>query len=162
MFLSIICHDLTCPPQTLWRCYAAEKPGGCAATWKMYVLTPELFNTVDSDSSSPNIRKLNISVIIQSGLNEFWGYCVAHVLCFFFFKVAIDLPPSEEQDKSFLFKYKIYNVCLWCCGFELNKGCFLNYLSFFYFLHSLFIVSFCFDLSNKGETTPIKTSESSL
>uniref|UniRef100_A0A3P8SCE5 Potassium voltage-gated channel subfamily KQT member 1 n=1 Tax=Amphiprion percula TaxID=161767 RepID=A0A3P8SCE5_AMPPE len=27
--------------QTLWRCYAAEKPNGCAATWKMYVLTPE-------------------------------------------------------------------------------------------------------------------------
>ncbi|KAG8012820.1 Potassium voltage-gated channel subfamily KQT member 1 [Nibea albiflora] len=50
-----------CLIQTLWRCYAAEKPGGCAATWKMYVLTPEIFNTVDSDNSSPNIRKLNIS-----------------------------------------------------------------------------------------------------
>ncbi|XP_029378405.1 potassium voltage-gated channel subfamily KQT member 1 [Echeneis naucrates] len=47
--------------QTLWRCYAAEKPGGCAATWKMYVLTPEAITTVDSDNSSPNIRKLNIS-----------------------------------------------------------------------------------------------------
>uniref|UniRef100_A0A665U6V0 Potassium voltage-gated channel subfamily KQT member 1 n=1 Tax=Echeneis naucrates TaxID=173247 RepID=A0A665U6V0_ECHNA len=52
--------------QTLWRCYAAEKPGGCAATWKMYVLTPEAITTVDSDNSSPNIRKLNISVIIRS------------------------------------------------------------------------------------------------
>uniref|UniRef100_A0A3B3D963 Potassium voltage-gated channel subfamily KQT member 1 n=1 Tax=Oryzias melastigma TaxID=30732 RepID=A0A3B3D963_ORYME len=30
-----------CLIQTLWRCYAAEKPNGCAATWKMYVLTPE-------------------------------------------------------------------------------------------------------------------------
>uniref|UniRef100_A0A8B9GSN2 Potassium voltage-gated channel subfamily KQT member 1 n=1 Tax=Astyanax mexicanus TaxID=7994 RepID=A0A8B9GSN2_ASTMX len=25
--------------QTLWRCYACEKPDGCPATWKMYVLT---------------------------------------------------------------------------------------------------------------------------
>uniref|UniRef100_A0A3Q3B226 Potassium voltage-gated channel subfamily KQT member 1 n=1 Tax=Kryptolebias marmoratus TaxID=37003 RepID=A0A3Q3B226_KRYMA len=25
--------------QTLWRCYAAEKPNGCAATWKMYKQT---------------------------------------------------------------------------------------------------------------------------
>uniref|UniRef100_A0A4W6CWC4 Potassium voltage-gated channel subfamily KQT member 1 n=1 Tax=Lates calcarifer TaxID=8187 RepID=A0A4W6CWC4_LATCA len=47
--------------QTLWRCYAAEKPGGCAATWKMYVLTPEAVATMDSDNSSPNVRKLNIS-----------------------------------------------------------------------------------------------------
>uniref|UniRef100_A0A8C3A8S3 Potassium voltage-gated channel subfamily KQT member 1 n=1 Tax=Cyclopterus lumpus TaxID=8103 RepID=A0A8C3A8S3_CYCLU len=30
-----------CLIQTLWRCYAAEKPNGCAATWRMYVLTPE-------------------------------------------------------------------------------------------------------------------------
>ncbi|XP_071349451.1 potassium voltage-gated channel subfamily KQT member 1 isoform X2 [Trachinotus anak] len=47
--------------QTLWRCYAAEKPGGCAATWKMYVLTPEAVSTVESDNASPNVRKLNIS-----------------------------------------------------------------------------------------------------
>nr|XP_019934770.1 PREDICTED: potassium voltage-gated channel subfamily KQT member 1-like isoform X2 [Paralichthys olivaceus] len=47
--------------QTLWRCYAAEKPCGCAATWKMYVLTPEAVTTVESDNSSPNIRKLHIS-----------------------------------------------------------------------------------------------------
>ncbi|KAG7523130.1 potassium voltage-gated channel subfamily KQT member 1-like [Solea senegalensis] len=44
--------------QTLWRCYAAEKPGSCAATWKMYVLTPE---AVTIDTSSPNIRKLQLS-----------------------------------------------------------------------------------------------------
>ncbi|XP_075998083.1 potassium voltage-gated channel subfamily KQT member 1 [Genypterus blacodes] len=44
--------------QTLWRCYAAEKSGGCVATWKMYVLTPEF--TLDSDSS-PNFRKLNLA-----------------------------------------------------------------------------------------------------
>ncbi|XP_035499035.2 potassium voltage-gated channel subfamily KQT member 1 [Scophthalmus maximus] len=48
--------------QTLWRCYAAEKPGGCAATWKMYVLTrTEAVTTVDSENSSPHVRKLNIS-----------------------------------------------------------------------------------------------------
>ncbi|KAM9854636.1 potassium voltage-gated channel subfamily KQT member 1 [Aulostomus maculatus] len=47
--------------QTLWRCYAAEKPGGCAATWKMYVLTPEAVTTVETDNSNPNVRKLNIS-----------------------------------------------------------------------------------------------------
>ncbi|XP_019748967.1 potassium voltage-gated channel subfamily KQT member 1 isoform X2 [Hippocampus comes] len=47
--------------QTLWRCYAAEKPNGCAATWKMYVLTPEAIAKVESDNSSPTIRKLNIS-----------------------------------------------------------------------------------------------------
>ncbi|XP_047453019.1 potassium voltage-gated channel subfamily KQT member 1 isoform X2 [Mugil cephalus] len=45
--------------QTLWRCYAAEKPNGCAVTWKMYVLTPEAVASVESES--PNIRKLNIS-----------------------------------------------------------------------------------------------------
>ncbi|XP_068595324.1 potassium voltage-gated channel subfamily KQT member 1 [Brachionichthys hirsutus] len=50
-----------CLIQTLWRCYAAEKPGGCAATWKMYVLTPEAVAMVESDNSSPNTRKLNIS-----------------------------------------------------------------------------------------------------
>ncbi|XP_035012352.1 potassium voltage-gated channel subfamily KQT member 1 isoform X2 [Hippoglossus stenolepis] len=50
-----------CLIQTLWRCYAAEKPYGCAATWKMYVLTPEAVTTVESDNSSPNIRKLHIS-----------------------------------------------------------------------------------------------------
>uniref|UniRef100_A0A3P8VMA9 Potassium voltage-gated channel subfamily KQT member 1 n=1 Tax=Cynoglossus semilaevis TaxID=244447 RepID=A0A3P8VMA9_CYNSE len=47
--------------QTLWRCYAAEKPGGCAATWKMYVLTPVPVNTVEADISSPNLRKLHLS-----------------------------------------------------------------------------------------------------
>lgn len=52
------------PVQTLWRCYAAEKPCGCAATWKMYVLTPEAVTTVESDNSGPYARKLNISVII--------------------------------------------------------------------------------------------------
>ncbi|XP_068170103.1 potassium voltage-gated channel subfamily KQT member 1 [Antennarius striatus] len=50
-----------CLIQTLWRCYAAEKPNGCAATWKMYVLTPEAVAMMESDNSSPNIRKLNIS-----------------------------------------------------------------------------------------------------
>ncbi|XP_069018426.1 potassium voltage-gated channel subfamily KQT member 1 [Embiotoca jacksoni] len=50
-----------CLIQTLWRCYAAEKPNGCAATWKMYVLTPEAIAARESDNSSPNIRKLNTS-----------------------------------------------------------------------------------------------------
>ncbi|XP_049430312.1 potassium voltage-gated channel subfamily KQT member 1 [Epinephelus fuscoguttatus] len=50
-----------CLIQTLWRCYAAEKPNGCAATWKMYVLTPEAVTTVEHDNFSPNVRKLNIS-----------------------------------------------------------------------------------------------------
>ncbi|XP_022052283.1 potassium voltage-gated channel subfamily KQT member 1 [Acanthochromis polyacanthus] len=44
--------------QTLWRCYAAEKPNGCAATWKMYVLTPE---GVAAAESGTHTRKLNIS-----------------------------------------------------------------------------------------------------
>ncbi|KAM4618429.1 potassium voltage-gated channel subfamily KQT member 1 [Polymixia lowei] len=47
--------------QTLWRCYAAEKPGGCPATWRMYVLAKEAAQTVESDNSSPIIRKRNIS-----------------------------------------------------------------------------------------------------
>ncbi|XP_011605915.2 potassium voltage-gated channel subfamily KQT member 1 isoform X2 [Takifugu rubripes] len=50
-----------CLIQTLWRCYAAEKPDGCAATWKMFVLTPEAIAMAESDNSSPNIRKLNLS-----------------------------------------------------------------------------------------------------
>ncbi|KAM9814947.1 potassium voltage-gated channel subfamily KQT member 1 isoform 6-T10 [Syngnathus typhle] len=47
--------------QTLWRCYAAEKPNGCAATWKMYVLTPEGIRAAELDNFSPTVRKLNIS-----------------------------------------------------------------------------------------------------
>ncbi|XP_034734983.1 potassium voltage-gated channel subfamily KQT member 1 isoform X1 [Etheostoma cragini] len=50
-----------CLIQTLWRCYAAEKPNGCAVTWKMYVLTPVPVTTVESDNFSPYVRKLNIS-----------------------------------------------------------------------------------------------------
>nr|XP_046251325.1 potassium voltage-gated channel subfamily KQT member 1 isoform X2 [Scatophagus argus] len=50
-----------CLIQTLWRCYAAEKPGGCAATWKMYVLTPEAVAMAESENSSPNVRKLHLS-----------------------------------------------------------------------------------------------------
>ncbi|KAM4572613.1 potassium voltage-gated channel subfamily KQT member 1 [Odontesthes bonariensis] len=46
--------------QTLWRCYAAEKPNGCAATWKMYVLTPEGVAAAQADNGSPGIKKLNI------------------------------------------------------------------------------------------------------
>ncbi|KAK2917604.1 hypothetical protein Q8A73_004350 [Channa argus] len=46
--------------QTLWRCYAAEKPNSCAATWKMYVLTPKPVTIVEADTTSPNFRKLNI------------------------------------------------------------------------------------------------------
>ncbi|XP_026875768.2 potassium voltage-gated channel subfamily KQT member 1 [Electrophorus electricus] len=46
--------------QTLWRCYACEKPGGCPATWKMYVLTGDFIPGVNSDNSSPgNFRKLS-------------------------------------------------------------------------------------------------------
>lgn len=62
-------NALIFPNQTLWRCYAAEKPDGCAATWKMYVLTPEAVAMAESDNSSPNIRKLNLSVINQLHLN---------------------------------------------------------------------------------------------
>ncbi|XP_037624387.1 potassium voltage-gated channel subfamily KQT member 1 isoform X1 [Sebastes umbrosus] len=50
-----------CLIQTLWRCYAAEKPNGCAVTWKMYVLTPEVVTTVEPDNFVPHVRILNIS-----------------------------------------------------------------------------------------------------
>ncbi|XP_068459093.1 potassium voltage-gated channel subfamily KQT member 1 [Clinocottus analis] len=50
-----------CLIQTLWRCYAAEKPNGCAVTWKMYVITPEAVTAVEPDNFGPNVRKLNIS-----------------------------------------------------------------------------------------------------
>uniref|UniRef100_A0A8C8E1L0 Potassium voltage-gated channel subfamily KQT member 1 n=1 Tax=Oryzias sinensis TaxID=183150 RepID=A0A8C8E1L0_9TELE len=46
-----------CLIQTLWRCYAAEKPNGCAATWKMYVLTPEGIAAAAADNGSPSIKK---------------------------------------------------------------------------------------------------------
>ncbi|XP_031420789.1 potassium voltage-gated channel subfamily KQT member 1 isoform X1 [Clupea harengus] len=46
--------------QTLWRCYAVEKPGGCSATWKMYVLTADYVPPANSENSSPgNFRKLS-------------------------------------------------------------------------------------------------------
>ncbi|XP_031727077.1 potassium voltage-gated channel subfamily KQT member 1 isoform X1 [Anarrhichthys ocellatus] len=50
-----------CLIQTLWRCYAAEKPNGCDITWKMYVLTPETVATVEPENFSPHVRILNIS-----------------------------------------------------------------------------------------------------
>ncbi|XP_069048175.1 potassium voltage-gated channel subfamily KQT member 1 [Lepisosteus oculatus] len=45
--------------QTLWRCYAAEKPGGCPATWKIYVMPCEYLPTITPEPSSPNLRKLS-------------------------------------------------------------------------------------------------------
>ncbi|KAF7701879.1 hypothetical protein HF521_001162 [Silurus meridionalis] len=46
--------------QTLWRCYACEKPNGCPATWKIYVLIGEYIPVLNSENSSPgNLRKLN-------------------------------------------------------------------------------------------------------
>ncbi|XP_071182450.1 potassium voltage-gated channel subfamily KQT member 1-like [Salvelinus alpinus] len=42
--------------QTLWRCYVAEKPEGCPATWKMYVLTGDYIPTMSSENNSPNLR----------------------------------------------------------------------------------------------------------
>ncbi|XP_062859188.1 potassium voltage-gated channel subfamily KQT member 1 [Trichomycterus rosablanca] len=46
--------------QTLWRCYACEKPDGCPATWKMYVLTDDYIPIINSEDSSPgNFRKLS-------------------------------------------------------------------------------------------------------
>ncbi|XP_061577092.1 potassium voltage-gated channel subfamily KQT member 1 isoform X2 [Cololabis saira] len=50
-----------CLIQTLWRCYAAEKPNGCAATWKMYVLTPEGIAAAAAGNSSPGVKKLNVA-----------------------------------------------------------------------------------------------------
>ncbi|XP_051975724.1 potassium voltage-gated channel subfamily KQT member 1 [Xyrauchen texanus] len=49
-----------CLIQTLWRCYACEKPDGCAATWKMYVLTGDYIPIINSENFSPgNIRGLS-------------------------------------------------------------------------------------------------------
>ncbi|KAK6309168.1 hypothetical protein J4Q44_G00206310, partial [Coregonus suidteri] len=45
--------------QTLWRCYAAEKPEGCPATWKMYVLTGDYIPTINSENNNPNLRNKN-------------------------------------------------------------------------------------------------------
>ncbi|XP_035646672.1 potassium voltage-gated channel subfamily KQT member 1-like [Oncorhynchus keta] len=42
--------------QALWRCYVAEKPEGCPATWKMYVLTGDYIPTMNSENNSPNLR----------------------------------------------------------------------------------------------------------
>nr|XP_040019630.1 potassium voltage-gated channel subfamily KQT member 1 isoform X1 [Gasterosteus aculeatus aculeatus] len=50
-----------CLIQTLWRCYAAEKPDSGSSTWKMYVLTPESVPTVEPDTFIPHVRILNIS-----------------------------------------------------------------------------------------------------
>nr|XP_023696269.1 potassium voltage-gated channel subfamily KQT member 1-like [Paramormyrops kingsleyae] len=45
--------------QNLWRCYAAEKPDGYPATWKMYFLSSDLTPTIGSEDSTPNFRKLS-------------------------------------------------------------------------------------------------------
>ncbi|KAM8893132.1 potassium voltage-gated channel subfamily KQT member 1 isoform 2-T3 [Spinachia spinachia] len=50
-----------CLIQTLWRCYAAEKPDSSSSTWKMYVLTPESVPAAEPDTFIPHVRILNIS-----------------------------------------------------------------------------------------------------
>ncbi|KAF4081515.1 hypothetical protein AMELA_G00162150 [Ameiurus melas] len=46
--------------QTLWRCYACEKPSGCPATWKIYMLMGDYIPVINSENSSPgNVRKVN-------------------------------------------------------------------------------------------------------
>ncbi|XP_058046492.1 potassium voltage-gated channel subfamily KQT member 1-like [Ahaetulla prasina] len=42
--------------QTLWRSYAAEKPQGCLATWKIYI-TPTQNSKKTTAPPSPNLRK---------------------------------------------------------------------------------------------------------
>ncbi|KAM6436649.1 potassium voltage-gated channel subfamily KQT member 1-like [Liasis olivaceus] len=42
--------------QTLWRSYAAEKPHGCLATWKIYVMSAQNPKKTAAPSS-PNLRK---------------------------------------------------------------------------------------------------------
>nr|XP_055048871.1 potassium voltage-gated channel subfamily KQT member 1 isoform X3 [Misgurnus anguillicaudatus] len=57
---SLIQHKRNSHVQTLWRCYACEKPDGCAATWKMYVLTGDYIPIANSENSSPgNFRRLS-------------------------------------------------------------------------------------------------------
>ncbi|KAM3833083.1 LOW QUALITY PROTEIN: potassium voltage-gated channel subfamily KQT member 1-like [Vipera latastei] len=41
--------------QTLWRSYAAEKPQGCLATWKIYVTSAQI--PKKTAAPSPNLRK---------------------------------------------------------------------------------------------------------
>lgn len=59
LFVSIL-------PQALWRCYVAEKPEGCPATWKMYVLTGDYIPTMNSENDSPNLRnKVKTALLLQ-------------------------------------------------------------------------------------------------
>lgn len=46
------------------------------------MLTPEAVTTVESDNSSPNVRKLNISVIIHFNVHQCrsQAHCMAYVL----------------------------------------------------------------------------------
>lgn len=60
-FLSPVCKRVvpSLVLQTLWRCYACEKPNGCPATWKIYMLTGDYIPVINSENSSPgNFRKL--------------------------------------------------------------------------------------------------------
>ncbi|XP_018602678.2 potassium voltage-gated channel subfamily KQT member 1 [Scleropages formosus] len=45
--------------QTLWRCYAAESPEGCPATWAMYELTVDRVPAMAAEGGRENFRKLS-------------------------------------------------------------------------------------------------------
>ncbi|KAL4612777.1 potassium voltage-gated channel subfamily KQT member 1-like [Arapaima gigas] len=45
--------------QTLWRCYAAESPSGCPATWAMYQLSVDCVSAMATNNGSQNLRKLS-------------------------------------------------------------------------------------------------------
>ncbi|XP_053541912.1 potassium voltage-gated channel subfamily KQT member 1 [Ictalurus punctatus] len=56
--------------QTLWRCYACEKPNGCPATWKIYVLMGDYIPVINSENSSPgNFRKVRLSIVSHCNVN---------------------------------------------------------------------------------------------
>uniref|UniRef100_A0A3Q3NEJ7 Potassium voltage-gated channel subfamily KQT member 1 n=1 Tax=Mastacembelus armatus TaxID=205130 RepID=A0A3Q3NEJ7_9TELE len=87
--------------QTLWRCYAAEKPDGSATTWKMYVLTPEAVTTLEPYTTSPNVRKLNISRRPKSRGNGSMGVASERALSIPQITYDHIDDSSEKKDVSF-------------------------------------------------------------
>uniref|UniRef100_A0A8C9T6M5 Potassium voltage-gated channel subfamily KQT member 1 n=1 Tax=Scleropages formosus TaxID=113540 RepID=A0A8C9T6M5_SCLFO len=53
--------------QTLWRCYAAESPEGCPATWAMYELTVDRVPAMAAEGGRENFRKLvNNAILLRA------------------------------------------------------------------------------------------------
>uniref|UniRef100_A0A8B9GY60 Potassium voltage-gated channel subfamily KQT member 1 n=1 Tax=Astyanax mexicanus TaxID=7994 RepID=A0A8B9GY60_ASTMX len=103
--------------QTLWRCYACEKPDGCPATWKMYVLTGDYIPVINSENSSPgNFRKL-VRVTLSPLMFANGSACSVFILCALLVIVLPCISGSTLQTGGFA-ESSVYNLFICLCFFS--------------------------------------------